>query len=214
MTNLTITKAILGCISLSIALGTGNCLVQEATETTAKPKPAVKKPAEFATSSQRPIDETKPAKDLPLERARRETLLLDDMYKTAIVLITEHYVHDSDDLPAGEAFNLMFDGMQEKGWHEVRLIDASGEPINDENEANPGFEKRGVKQLLGGKPLHDEVVTEKGKRFLRTVTAIPVVLDKCVMCHDNYADVPKGQAIGAIGFKVPIDDGDEPAKSK
>ena len=68
-----------------------------------------------------------------LERARREVKLLDDIYKTAIVLITQHYVQEDSDLPAGKAFKVLFAGMKEKGWHEVRLIDATGEPLNEEN---------------------------------------------------------------------------------
>lgn len=146
-------------------------------------------------------------KDLPLERARREVRLLDDMYKTSIVLITEHYVNTADDLPAGEAFKLLFSAMESKGWHEVRLIDASGEPLNDENDPKEGFETTAVKEIVGGKAIYDEVVTDKdGKRFLRAATAIPVVMDKCIMCHDNYADLPKGKAIGMVGYKVPIFD--------
>ena len=144
------------------------------------------------------------ATDKPLERARREVKLLDDIYKTSIVLITEHYVKDKDDLPAGEAFILLFETMQKKGWHEVRLIDATGDPINDENSAKKGFETKAIKELVAGKAIYDEVIEEDGKRFLRSATAVPVVMDKCITCHDNYADLPKGRAIGAIGYKVPI----------
>ena len=67
--------------------------------------------------------------------------LLDDIYKTAIVLITKHYVDDDSDLPAGEAFKVLFRGVKEKGWHEVRLLDATGEPLNEENAPQDGFEK-------------------------------------------------------------------------
>ena len=34
-------------------------------------------------------------------RTRETVKMLDDVYKTAVVLITEHYVNDEDDLPAG-----------------------------------------------------------------------------------------------------------------
>jgi len=161
-------------------------------------------PVQEAAQATPVVDEKQ---DLPLERARREVRLLDDMYKTSIVLITEHYVNTDDDLPAGEAFKLLFSAMQAKGWHEVRLIDATGEPLNDENDPKEGFETTAVKEIVGGKAIYDEVVTGKdGKRFLRAATAIPVVMDKCIMCHDNYADLPKGKAIGMVGYKVPIFD--------
>ncbi len=146
-----------------------------------------------------------PAKSDPaVERTRREVRMLDDIYKTSIVLITTHYVDDKDSLPAGSAFKALFDTVREKGWHEVRLIDATGDPYNAENAPKDGFEKMAIKKLVGGKSMVDEVVTEGNKRYLLAATAIPVVMEKCVLCHANYKDVPKGVAIGALGYKVPI----------
>jgi hypothetical protein len=150
-------------------------------------------------------DEGKKEKpDAAVERARREVRMLDDIYKTSIVLITTHYVHTDDDLPAGSAFKALFSAVKEKGWHEVRLLDATGEPYNDENVPRKGFETTALKQIRNGKPGYDEVVTEGDKRYLLAATAIPVVMDRCIMCHENYRDVPKGQAIGALGYKVPV----------
>lgn len=142
--------------------------------------------------------------DPAVERARREVRMLDDIYKTAIVLITTHYVEDDNDLPAGSAFKALFSAVKEKGWHEVRLLDATGEPYEPGNSPKAGFEKKAIGELLKGKPVYEEVVTEDGKRFLKSATAIPVVMDKCIICHENYRNVPKGQAIGALGYKVPI----------
>jgi hypothetical protein len=50
-----------------------------------------------------------------VERARREVRLLDDIHKSAIVLITKHYVEEKSHLPAGEAFKVLFNNMKEKG---------------------------------------------------------------------------------------------------
>ena len=44
-----------------------------------------------------------------------------------------------------------------------------------------------------------------GKRVLRVATPVPVVFEKCIMCHDNYADVPAGQAIGALTYSIEIE---------
>lgn len=152
-------------------------------------------------------DERKSATvDPAVERARREVRMLDDLYKTSIVLITTHYVDESSDLPAGSAFKALFDAMKEKGWHEVRLLDATGEPYEPTNTPKAGFEKEAIKQILSGKPAYDEVVTENGRRYLLAATAIPVVMDKCVLCHENYKNVPKGKAIGALGYRMPIQD--------
>src|SRR3569833_1976898 len=40
---------------------------------------------------------------------------MDDIYKTAIVLIKKHYVEDDSALAAGEAFEVLFHSMKEKG---------------------------------------------------------------------------------------------------
>jgi len=179
--------AVLACLTAA-----GYLLVPEHSASAADEPatPAVKKPAG--------------AKDPAVERARREVRMLDDIYKTSIVLITTHYVHDDEDLPAGSAFKALFAAVKEKGWHEVRLLDATGEPYEEENLPKTAFEKTAVKQLLAGKPAYDEVVTEGNKRYLLAATAIPVVMDKCILCHESYRTVKKGQAIGALGYKVPI----------
>ena len=137
-----------------------------------------------------------------LRRARREVKLLDDMYKTAIVLITKHYVNESSDMPAGEAFKALFAGMHEKGWHTVRLLDASGEPINDENIPRDDFERAAVAALLAGKPSYEQVSEMDGKPILRAATPIPVVMEKCTMCHDNYRGK---KVIGALGYTSPLE---------
>jgi hypothetical protein len=68
--------------------------------------------------------------------------------------------------------------------------------------ADDKFEEKGVKQIKAGKGYYDEVVNEKGKTYLRAMTAIPVVMDKCVMCHPNYKSAKKGEAIGALTYKA------------
>ncbi len=143
--------------------------------------------------------------DPAIERTRRQVRMLDDLYKTAIVLITTHYVEEDSDLAAGDAFQALFKTMKDKGWHEVRLLDATGEPYDDDNTPRDAFEKQAVEQLKGGESYVDEVITKDGQRYLRAATAIPVVMEKCVMCHEHYADVPEGQAIGALGYILPIE---------
>lgn len=143
-------------------------------------------------------------KDEATERARREVKMLDDIYKTAIVLVTEHYVNEETDLPAGSAFKALFEAVSKKGWHEVRLLDATGQPYSDLNLPKDGFEKKAIKELLSGKATVDEVIMEDGRKYLLAATAIPVVMEKCILCHENYRDVEKGKAIGALSYKVPV----------
>ena len=140
-----------------------------------------------------------------LERVRREVRMLDDIYKGSIVAITQHYVTDEDAIPAGTAFKSLFVAAEKKGWHRVRLVDATGDPVSDENSAEDDFEKRAIKQLLRGKAWVEEVENREGTQHLRVATPIPVVLEKCIMCHENYANLPKGKAIGALTYTVPIE---------
>ena len=140
-----------------------------------------------------------------VERTRKTVRMLDDLYKTAVVLITKHYVKDEDSLAAGSAAKALFSAMKEKGWHEVRLLDATGEPYSDENVAADAFEKSAIKRLLEGEAFVDKVEMQKGKPVLRAATPIPVVLDKCILCHENYRNVKKGTPIGALLYTLPVE---------
>src|SRR3954470_5827547 len=89
----------------------------------------------------------KASDDAAVARTRKQVLMLDDLYKTAIVLITEHYVDESSDLAAGAAFQKLFEAMKAKGHHEVRLLDGTGEPYNEKNAPRDAFEKDAIKAL-------------------------------------------------------------------
>jgi len=147
----------------------------------------------------------KKKQDPAIERTRKTVRMLDDIYKTTVVLITEHYVNDDDDLPAGSAAIALFDAVKKKGWHEVRLLDATGDPYDDKNTARDAFDREAIKQLKAGETFYDQIEEKDGKRFLRAATPIPVVMKKCVMCHDNYANVKKGEPIGLLSYTIPIE---------
>jgi hypothetical protein len=49
------------------------------------------------------------------------------------------------------------------------------------------------------------VVHRRGKPYLRAMTPVPVVMSKCVLCHDNYKNGKKGEPIGALTYTVPIE---------
>lgn len=152
---------------------------------------------------------SQPASDAPKEvdvrRARKQVEMLDGIYKQTIVLITDKYVHDEDDFPAGSAAVLLFKRISDTGSHKVRLIDVTGEPYEPENVAKDGFEREGVKQLKAGKQGYDQVVADGDQYYLRSVTPVPVVMEKCIMCHAHYADAKEGEAIGAISYTIPIE---------
>ncbi|MEM7234327.1 MAG: DUF3365 domain-containing protein [Planctomycetota bacterium] len=144
-------------------------------------------------------------KDAALERTRKQVRMLDDIYKTTVVLITDKYVHSEKDFPAGSAAVALFDAMKKKGWHEVRLLDASGKPRRRKNVASDAFEKAAVSALKSGKSYYEEVIRDGAKRKLRAATAIPVVSEKCTMCHAHFEDAAKGEAIGALSYTLTIE---------
>jgi len=149
--------------------------------------------------------EEKQQEDPAVVRTRKQVKMLDDLYKTAVVLITKHYVEEDSDLAAGEAAVALFAAMKEKGWHEVRLLDATGDPIEDRNSPQDDFEEKAVDSLLDGADWYEEIVKRNDKRYLRAATPVPVVLKKCTMCHDHYKDVPEGEPIGALSYTIEIE---------
>lgn len=153
------------------------------------------------SSAENKSDKSDPA----VERARKQVRMLDDLYKTAIVLITDKYVNNDADLPAGSAFQALFGAMKQKGWHEVRLVDATNEPLRPRNAPADDFEKEAITKLLAGNAGHEQVVEKDNKRYLRSATPIPVVMKKCIMCHPNYEDAKPGQAIGALSYTLLIE---------
>lgn len=148
--------------------------------------------------------ETSPNK-AAVDRSRKTVQMLDNIFKQTIVLITDKYVHDEDDFAAGSAAVLLFENISKSGDNKIRLIDATGEPYDSDNVAKDDFEREAIKRLKAGAKLHEQVVSVDGKLLLRTVTPVPVVMKKCVMCHDHYADAKKGEPIGAISYTVPIE---------
>jgi len=151
------------------------------------------------------MGQEKKAEDPAVTRTRKQVQVLDDIYKSAIVLITENYVQENSDLAAGAAFQKLFDVVRKKGYHDVRLLDATGEPYERKNLPQDDYEKTAIAALKAGKPAPEQIVEKDGKRFLRTATPIPVVLKKCIMCHPAYEKAPAGQAIGALSYTIAIE---------
>ncbi len=146
-----------------------------------------------------------PKVDRALERTRKTVRMLDDIYKSAVVLITDKYVNDENDFAAGSAAIALFKAVKDKDWHEVKLLDVAGEPYNDENVAEDEFEKEAVRQMKAGQAYFDRVEKREDGRYLRAATAVPVVLEKCIMCHENYRQAKTGEAIGMLSYTLKIE---------
>ncbi|QDT34594.1 c-type heme family protein [Thalassoglobus polymorphus] len=139
-----------------------------------------------------------------VKRTRETVKMLDDIYKQTIVLVTDKYVHDEDDFAAGSAAVELFRRVSKTGFHDVRLIDLTGDPYEPENVAKNDFEKKAAKAIKSGEAYVEEVKFKDGKPYLQAMTAVPVVMERCIMCHAHYADVKKGEAIGAVSYELPI----------
>ena len=180
---------ILGVSAITAVLATFSAHIQPAVA--AEPTTATKKadqPSEAA-----------------LERSRKQVQMLDNIYKQAVVLITDKYVHDEDDFAAGSAAVLWFENISKSGSHKVRLSDASGDPYDDKNVAQDHFEREGIKRLKAGASIYEQVQQIDGKPQLPSLTPVPVVMKKCIMCHDHYRDAKEGEPIGAISYTLPIE---------
>src|SRR2546423_924703 len=86
-----------------------------------------------------------------VERTRESVKMLDDLYKTSVVVITNKYVEQQSDTPAAAVAKEVFEAMHKKGWHTARLVDATGKPKNKDNVAKTDFEKKVVEQVVAGK---------------------------------------------------------------
>jgi Protein of unknown function (DUF3365). len=143
------------------------------------------------------------SEDTAVERTRQQIKMLDDLYKTVVVLITKHYVKDPSTIPvAATASKALFAEMKKKGWHEVRILGLTEVLSNQENKPSDSFEQAAAKKLLAGETAYEEVVEKSGERYLRVATGIPVVMEKCIMCHANFKG-NKGN-IGALSYTVPM----------
>jgi hypothetical protein len=134
-------------------------------------------------------------------RTRETVKMLDDLYKSAIVHVTNTYVKARETMPAATAAKLVFRDMASKGWHTVRLIDATGDPVRKENVATSDFEKRALARLKSGAKYYEEVGKAKDKVVLRAATPVPVVMKACINCHPGLKE---GQLMGALTYELPI----------
>lgn len=136
-----------------------------------------------------------------VDRACDQVKMLDDLYKTAVVGITKTYVDKQDDTPAAVLAAAVFDAMKKKGYHDARLIDATGKPMRKANAAESEFEKKAVEAMKGGKTYVEEIATKGGKPVFRAATMVPAVMKECVFCHKH---VKQGDLLGVIVYELPV----------
>jgi hypothetical protein len=138
-----------------------------------------------------------PVADPALTQAREQVKMLDELYKNAVVSITNKY----NGPPAIKVAKDLFAAMEKSGWHKAKLVDATGSPQNEANLPQTPFEKRAVKVIQGGQPYYEEVIGQGTDRTLHAATVVPAVLKKCASCHG----VEQGDLLGYIRYEIPVD---------
>lgn len=146
-------------------------------------------------------ERAKASADPALERAREQVKMLDDLYKNAVVSITRTYIDRDDKQPAIMVAKQVFSAMRKQGWHSARLVDATGEPFNDENAPVTEFEKAAFKEIRAGKPYYEQVVGEGNERRLLAATVVPSVMQKCSDCHTNKK---VGDVLGFLRYEIKV----------
>jgi hypothetical protein len=135
-----------------------------------------------------------PVADPALERTREQVKMLDELYKNAVVSITNKY----NGPPAIRVAMDLFAAMEKSGWHKAKLVDASGTPQNEANLPRTDFEKRAATAMRAGKPYFEEIVGNGNGRELYAATVVPAVTQKCA----TYHAVNKGDLLGFIRYEI------------
>jgi hypothetical protein len=155
----------------------------------------------FTPRLSRPLLAGADSEDAAVTRTREQVKMLDDLYKTAVVSVTKRYVTAQDREPAIMVAKDVFGAMSKNGWHKAKLVDASGEPLNESNAPKTEFEKDAAREMNAGKPYFERVVGEGKDRRLLAATVVPVVMQKCADCHTHKK---VGEVLGFIRYDVPI----------
>jgi hypothetical protein len=137
-----------------------------------------------------------PEADPALKRTRAQVKMLDELYKNAVVSITNKY----DGPPAIKVAKDIFAAMEKSGWHKARLVDDSGSPQNEANLPHTDFEKRAAVAIRAGKPYFEEIEGSGPGRKLYAATVVPAVTKKCAACHG----VNEGDLLGFIRYEIPV----------
>jgi hypothetical protein len=136
-----------------------------------------------------------------VRRAHDTVKMLDDLHKGYVVNITATYVKARERTPAAHVAKKVFAYMEKNGWGTVRIIDATGSPVNKANVAKSDFEKRALQKLSKGETYVSELGRTNNRPVLRAATPVPVVMKQCIACHPGYKE---GDLLGALVYEVPI----------
>ncbi|QEH34650.1 hypothetical protein OJF2_31910 [Aquisphaera giovannonii] len=134
--------------------------------------------------------------DPALERTRAQAKMLDDLFKVAVVDITNRY----NGQPAVKVAKSLFAAAEQKQYFKAKLMDATGNPLDEANVPKDDFEKRAAEAMRSGKTYLEQVTGQGESRRLRVATIVPAVTEKCARCHG----VQKGDLLGFLSYDLPV----------
>ncbi|GAX62621.1 ribulose 1,5-bisphosphate carboxylase, large subunit [Candidatus Scalindua japonica] len=137
-----------------------------------------------------------------IKRGRQTVKMLDEMYKTFIVLVTDEYVKDETMFSALTISKKVFERMSAKGWYNARLLDATGDPHNPDNSARTKFERDAIEAFIDGKSFYEKVEKVDGVYYYKAATSVSIVTDGCTICHPHNK---QGDLLGGISYSFPLD---------
>ena len=105
--------------------------------------------------------------------------MLDDLFKVAVVDITNRY----DGPPAAKVAKAIFAAAKDKQYFKAKLLDATGAPQNEANVPQDEFEKRAAKAMTEGKTYLEEVVGKGKASALARGHRGSRRRQKCAKCH-------------------------------
>jgi hypothetical protein len=137
-----------------------------------------------------------------VKRARQTVKMLDEMYKTFIILITDEYVKDSTMFSALTISKKVFEKMNKNRWYKARLLDATGAPHNPENTPRTKFERDAIEAFIYGNSFYEKIEKDESKYYYKAVTSVSIVTDGCTICHP---DNKQGDLLGGISYTFSLD---------
>lgn len=137
-----------------------------------------------------------------VKRARRMVKILDEMYKTFIVLITDEYVEDDTMFSALTVSKKVFEKMSTKGWYKARLLDATGDPHNPENSPRTKFERDAIEAFINGKSFYERTEEIGGEYYYKAAASVSIVTNGCTICHPYNKH---GDLLGGFSYTFPLD---------
>ena len=150
-----------------------------------------------ALSSPGTTAETAKPQPVSVAEGRRLVRMMNDIYINGVLTTHSMYVHDAGTASAVSWAKQVIRKVEAKGWPKAHIFDATGRPLNPENNPQDDFEKLAVTTFRGGKPELEKTI---GKS-LRFAVPVRVPDESCITCHVR---AKVGDLLGGVSYAVPV----------